>query len=116
MNRIVLGNNSYLNLSNDTLIIGQSEIPLSRIQVHIVEHLAANLGKPVSSETLIRAIWGPRVDAFSFKNNLYVEVHRLRERIKRYSRRSEVLIAVRGYGYMIQPINDVIDTHCQDIS
>lgn len=101
---IHIGRNCYLDLDNDLIIRDDIETPLSRTQVHLLHALARSLGRPVSSDTLIKVVWGTRAATFVSKKDLYIVIHRLRKRIEWDCRNPKFLIAVKGYGYMLNPV------------
>lgn len=103
--RMMVGRNCYLDLDNDLLVKGIYKTPLSRMQVHIIHCLAENIGRPVSKERLIWAAWGTKTEGLPLKDELYVVMHRVRERLGDDPRHPKYLVSIKGFGYLLRPIN-----------
>ncbi|MFC5988956.1 response regulator transcription factor [Marinicrinis lubricantis] len=88
-----------LNLSNSTVQYGNQATELSRNEFIILQVMMRHIGKIVSREELMQALWND--DQFIDDNTLTVNVNRLRRKIAMLG--LEEFIATRkGMGYMIE--------------
>ncbi|MHB1683578.1 MAG: winged helix-turn-helix domain-containing protein [Bacilli bacterium] len=76
----------------------------SPIQVIILKLLASRLGSPVSSEEIIRTVWGG--STYVGNTELYVYVNRIRTRLEENPKYPKFLLSVRGFGYVLLTRND----------
>jgi DNA-binding response OmpR family regulator len=77
-------------------------IALSRTQFRLLFLLAQNLGCPVSSGDLIGYVWGDN----EFRNDLYVYINRIRQRLEKNPKSPKYLMSLRGMGYILFFIKD----------
>jgi len=98
---ILLGENCYLDVENEILVKDNLPIALSRIQFRLLYYLTLHLGHPVSDQHLISYGWG--TEAFISRNDLYVYINRLRQRIEDDPKKPECLLSLRGVGYVLYP-------------
>jgi DNA-binding response OmpR family regulator len=96
---ILLGNRCYLDVEKETLVKENLPIALSRIQFRLLYYLAQNMGQPVSDLQLISYAWG--TEAFVSRNDLYVYINRLRQRLEDNPKKPECLMSLRGRGYVL---------------
>lgn len=86
-----------LNITTQTLSMGDRRVELSHFEAKILEHLASNIGKTVDASELMLAVW--QRDEQSNRNSLHGYIHKLR-RVLRYDS-SITIINQRGFGYML---------------
>lgn len=96
---ILLGEKCYLDVEKEILVKDNLPIALSRIQFRLLHYLAQHVGQPVSDQNLIRYAWG--AEAFVSRNDLYVYINRLRQRLEDNPKRPECLLSLRGKGYVL---------------
>lgn len=102
MNVIQLDKNCFLDFERDIVVKGRLEIPLSRLQIHVLRRLSLSLGQPVSREDIIKAVWGSNADPLISMDELYVVIHRIRTRIEGRNKDSKFIISIRGLGYLLR--------------
>ena len=97
--KLYLSDNCYIDLEQEMVVKNTLPTPLSRIQFRILRYLVQHMGHPVSSEDLIRYTWGPA--NLVSKDELYVYINRIRDRIEDDRRNPRYLLSVRGMGYLL---------------
>lgn len=80
-------------------------IALSRTQFRLLHLLAQNLGRPVSSRDLIIYAWGDEESID--KNDLYVYISRIRQRLENNAKNPQFLLSLRGVGYILLPVTSL---------
>lgn len=73
---------------------------LTNREFEIVHHLAENLGRAVSRESLFEAVWGYEMEFNS--NSLDVLIYRIRKKLELDPNRPKHLVTLRGFGYKLQ--------------
>lgn len=86
-----------LNITSQTLSLGDRRVELSHFEAKILEHLASNIGKTVDASELMLAVW--QRDEQSNRNSLHGYIHKLRRVLRHDS--SITIINQRGFGYML---------------
>lgn len=86
-----------LNITTQTLSMGDRRVELSHFEAKILEHLASNIGKTVDASELMLAVW--QRDEQSNRNSLHGYIHKLRRVLRHDS--SISIINQRGFGYML---------------
>lgn len=86
-----------LNITTQTLSMGDRRVELSHFEAKILEHLASNIGKTVDASELMLAVW--HRDEQSNRNSLHGYIHKLRRVLRHDS--SITIINQRGFGYML---------------
>lgn len=86
-----------LNITTQTLSLGDRRVELSHFEAKILEHLASNIGKTVDASELMLAVW--QRDEQSNRNSLHGYIHKLRRVLRHDS--SITIINQRGFGYML---------------
>ncbi|GEO25172.1 hypothetical protein AAC03nite_09570 [Alicyclobacillus acidoterrestris] len=98
---ISLGVNCYLDTEDETLFKDGLKINLSRIQYKLLLFLAQNIGHLVPTEELIRHGWGR--NKLIDKDELYVYMKRIRNKLEDNPKEPKCLITERGFGYVLYP-------------
>lgn len=99
MHSISLGSNCLLDIEKEILIKDNLPIALSRIQFRILHYLSMNLGQPVPEIQLIKYVWGS--DEYISRNNLHVNINRLRHKLEDNPRKPMCLLSIRNIGYVL---------------
>lgn len=86
-----------LNITTQTLSMGDRRVELSHFEAKILEHLVSNIGKTVDASELMLAVW--QRDEQSNRNSLHGYIHKLRRVLRHDS--SITIINQRGFGYML---------------
>lgn len=86
-----------LNITTQTLSMGDKRVELSHFEAKILEHLASNIGKTVDASELMLSVW--QRDEQSNRNSLHGYIHKLRRVLRHDS--SITIINQRGFGYML---------------
>jgi DNA-binding response OmpR family regulator len=87
-----------LNYARSTLVVGDTEIELTRNELRILGSLCERRGAIVSREELMRALWED--DVFVDDNTLTVNINRLRGKLDEVGL-SDLIETRRGQGYLI---------------
>lgn len=101
-----LSENCFLDLEREVLIKGELYIFFSRIEFRLLKFISRNLTTPVSSEEIIRYVWGSY--GVWEKEKLYVYIHRIRKRMEDSPQQPKFLLSVHGFGYVLYPQNDIL--------
>lgn len=87
-----------LNYARSTLVVGDTEVELTRNELRILGSLCERRGAIVSREELMRALWED--DVFVDDNTLTVNINRLRGKLDEFGL-TDVIETRRGQGYLI---------------
>ena len=87
-----------LNYARSTLVVGDTEVELTRNELRILGSLCERRGAIVSREELMRALWED--DVFVDDNTLTVNINRLRGKLDEVGL-TDVIETRRGQGYLI---------------
>jgi DNA-binding response OmpR family regulator len=87
-----------LNYARSTLVVGDTEIELTRNELRILGSLCEQRGAIVSRENLMRALWED--DVFVDDNTLTVNINRLRGKLDDVGL-TDLIETRRGQGYLI---------------
>lgn len=74
-------------------------IPLTAKEYNLLETLARNSGRIVTTDALCEALWGD--NPFGYENSLNAHVRRVREKIEKNPSRPVSLITMKGLGYKL---------------
>lgn len=74
-------------------------IPLTAKEYTLLETLARNEGKIVTTDALCEALWGD--NPFGYENSLNAHIRRIREKIETNPSKPVSLITVKGLGYKL---------------
>ena len=78
-------------------------VQLPPLQFKILTVLARRAGQVVSHADLVREVWGIETDDPEARELLKVHIRQIRKRLGLDPERGEVLVSVRGFGYMLTP-------------
>ena len=98
--RIVVGPGLTLELHRRSATVNGTEVALTPTESRLLYALAANLGKTVSTETLLARGWADTEDADP--SYVWVTMRRLRQKIEADPNRPHHLLTVRGVGYRLE--------------
>ena len=98
---ISLGEACSLAVDREELVKDGLAMALSRTQFRLLYCLALRMGEPVATNQLIEFTWGN--SSFVSKNELYVYINRLRNRIEDDPKQAKCLLSIRGLGYVLYP-------------
>ncbi len=76
-------------------------VQLPPLQFKILTVLARRAGQVVSHADLVREVWGIEADDPEARELLKVHIRQIRKRLGLDPERGEVLVSVRGFGYML---------------
>jgi two-component system KDP operon response regulator KdpE len=97
--RLVLGPDLSLELHRREAIVGGAAVALTPTESRLLYALAANLGRTLSTETLLARGWAETEDADP--SYLWVTMRRLRQKLETDPNRPRHLLTVRGVGYRL---------------
>ncbi|HWP96499.1 MAG TPA: winged helix-turn-helix domain-containing protein [Syntrophomonadaceae bacterium] len=98
---ISLGDVCFLDENTQELVKDLNPIPLSTIQYRLLHYLALHLKGAVTGDELITYAWGE--GAYISRDILYSEINILRKYLESDPKNPEILISLRGLGYMLFP-------------
>ncbi|WP_404357734.1 winged helix-turn-helix domain-containing protein [Cytobacillus firmus] len=96
---VKLTEDTVLDTEDRILIKGGRVIVLSSLEFRILKTLIEHSGKICSSEKLIDLVWG--FDETVGTDNLYVYIHKLREKIEANPNKPKIIKTRRGQGYFL---------------
>jgi DNA-binding response OmpR family regulator len=97
--RLVLGPALSLELHRREAIVAGATVALTPTESRLLYALAANLGRTLSTETLLARGWAETEDADP--SYLWVTMRRLRQKLETDPNRPRHLVTVRGVGYRL---------------
>ncbi|MEZ5365876.1 MAG: response regulator transcription factor [Bryobacterales bacterium] len=77
--------------------VNGEDVHLTRTEFDILAHLASNRDRVVTSESLLRAVWGPHHGEYA--QTLRVHVGHIRKKIERNPSEPEYVLTALGVGY-----------------
>jgi DNA-binding response OmpR family regulator len=98
---MVLGPNLTLDLHHKMATVGGVEVALTPTESRLLHSLAASLGEPVATDTLLARGWAATEEADS--SYVWVSMRRLRQKIEVDPDKPAHLLTVRGLGYRLVP-------------
>jgi len=100
--KVILEGDFFLNITNQTLTINETEILLSNMENKLLRALMSQPKRILSRETLINII-NDDLNIVAFDRSVDAHVSRLRTKIKAIGGDSESIKTIRGRGYMFVP-------------
>jgi two-component system, OmpR family, response regulator RegX3 len=97
--RLVLGADLALELHRREAIVGGTAVALTPTESRLLYALAANLGRTVTTETLLARGWAETEDADP--SYVWVTMRRLRQKIETDPNHPRHLLTMRGIGYRL---------------
>jgi len=88
--------------ARDAFVEGQPA-KLTKREFELLAHLAANVGRVVTRDSLFEHNWGFDIEFSS--NSLDVHIYRLRKKIEPDIEHPRYIHTLRGYGYKLEPID-----------
>jgi two-component system, OmpR family, KDP operon response regulator KdpE len=98
---MVLGPNLTLDLHHRAATVGGVEVALTPTESRLLHSLAASLGEPVATDTLLARGWTDTEGADT--SYVWVSMRRLRQKIEVDPDKPVHLLTVRGLGYRLVP-------------
>lgn len=89
-----------LDLSSRTATMGETPLPLTRLEFDLLHHLVLNAGQVLSRETLLEEVWG--YDYAGDTRAVDSAIKRLRARFKACAAGADRIESVRGIGYRLR--------------
>lgn len=91
--------NLHLDLARAEVFLDEKMVYLSATEYRILLQLAQNLGRVLSSEQLLKDVWGD--EYVSDKEILWVSISRLRQKLEEDPRNPKHIVTRPGMGYLI---------------
>lgn len=88
-----------VDFSRGEIIKGSETITLTAKEFALLEVLARNCGKIVTTDAICEAVWGG--DPFGYEGPLNAHIRRIREKIERDPSHPVALITMKGLGYKL---------------
>lgn len=98
--RIALGDDLVLELHRRAATVNGVEVVLTPTESRLLYALAANLGRTLTTETLVARGWADTEDADP--SYVWVTMRRLRQKLETDPNRPRHLVTVRGVGYRLE--------------
>jgi DNA-binding response OmpR family regulator len=96
---LILGN-LVIDSEKRQVTLWEKEIRLTPTEFNLLHYLAVNEGRALTSEMLLRRVWGEEyVDSPEY---VKVYIQRLRHKLERDPKKPQMLLSIRGRGYMFQ--------------
>ena len=95
---LLRGRELVLNPTSRQVVLRGASLPVTPLEFRVLEELLRVAGTPLARETLLERVWGYDGYDVGIVNTL---VKRLRAKIERDPTHPELLVTVRGFGYMI---------------
>jgi len=83
------------------------KIKLTPIEHKLLDLLIDNTGKTLSRLTILENVWGYTPERYVDTRIVDVHISRLRTKVENDPRRPDLIITVRGLGYMFQEYNPI---------
>ena len=96
---LVLGPNLTLDLHRREATVASTQVQLTPTESRLLYALAANIGKTITTETLLARGWADTEDADP--SYVWVTMRRLRQKVEVDPNRPVHLLTVRGIGYRL---------------
>jgi len=99
--RLQIGN-LYVDMNTKTISKNNLRIKLTILEYSILELLIENAGKKLSRLTILNNIWGYTPERYVDNRIVDVHISRLRLKIEDNPSNPDIILTVRGFGYMLQ--------------
>lgn len=86
-----------MDIDAHSVLIGESNLDLTRLEFDLLYHLLANTGRVLTRERLLEQVWG--YDFFGETRAVDSAIKRLRAKLRAVSDDADAIEAVRGVGY-----------------
>ena len=96
--------NWYFNPIARVISKNNSKIKLTDIEFSLLQLLLENAGKELSRIVILKNIWGYTPERYTDTRLIDVYISKLRLKIEENSRNPDLILTVRGVGYMFQSI------------
>ena len=101
-NKVLQIGDRIIDLETNTVKKNNSEISLTSIESSILKFLIANAGDKLTRTTILNNVWGYTPERISDTRIVDVHISRLRSKIEENPRNPDIIITVRGIGYMLK--------------
>jgi OmpR family response regulator RpaB len=96
-------NNLIIDLTKKQVLKNNVELKLTVIQFNLLKLLTDNIGKGLKRSTILFHIWGYIPERDVDTRLIDVHISRLRSKIEEIPNKPDLIITVRGVGYMLNP-------------
>ena len=96
-------NNLIIDLTKEQVLKNNVELKLTVIQFNLLKLLTDNIGKGLKRSTILFHIWGYIPERDVDTRLIDVHISRLRSKIEETPNKPDLIITVRGVGYMLNP-------------
>jgi len=97
-------NNLFIDMNNKLIIKNNHKTKLTNIEYCILELLITNPGNNLSRSTILYKVWGYTPERYVDERIVDVHISRLRSKIEQDPTNPDLIITVRGLGYMFKNI------------
>ncbi len=91
--------NLTIDFARAEVSVGGQLISLSATEYRLLLQFARNAGKTLTSEELLRDVWGPEYG--EEKEILWVSISRLRQKLEKDPKNPQLIVTLSGEGYMM---------------
>ncbi|UHA74986.1 winged helix-turn-helix domain-containing protein [Paenibacillus sp. 481] len=99
---ITLEKDCYIDIDRSLIIKNEQQIPLSRLELRLLQRLARNMGEVVPFNTLIAHVWCSDEECGYFDiQKLHVFIYRLRSKIEDNPQQPKYIVRARKLGYVL---------------
>lgn len=89
--------------------LGKRWVTLPPIQYRLLLTLAERAGEVITSQQLLRLVWGYEAGETEARELVKVHIGQIRRRLGLNSKKHPYIRSVRGFGYVLAPPDDVLD-------
>jgi len=95
--------NFVVDINTKIILKRNLKIKLTEIEYNLLELLIRNTGKNLSRITILNNVWGYTPERYIDTRIVDVHISRLRSKIEENPSKPDLIVTVRGIGYMAQP-------------
>ena len=92
----------FIEMDTRTISRNKSKFKLTQLEYSLLELLIRNSGKELSRKTILENIWGYTPERSIDTRIVDVHISRLRSKIEKKPKNPDLILTVRGKGYMFQ--------------
>jgi DNA-binding response OmpR family regulator len=92
-----------VDLMRHVITLDGQMLELSPTEFALVAYLVSEAPRVVPPQELVRAVQGYECEPWEARETLRYHVHRIRQKVRRATKRMDIIHTVRGVGYTIEP-------------
>lgn len=100
-NKLTIGD-LVIDITNQEVLKNNLKIKLTEIEFNILELLVHNAGASLTRATIMDNVWGYTPERYTDTRVVDVHIFRLRSKLEKNSKKPDLILTIRGIGYMFQ--------------